>query len=147
MARPSPRLKSRGWCGDLCWDEPNSNSERCRMHIIWIFSKLFTCMFAIFVLHLENTKVGFGKNKLFTERPYLSLDTSLSFSKMHSGIQWGRALKERTRIALWYQAVLKIASGLKRTPIITFLVIYNRQITIISTDIGWISQNSTNRDN
>ena len=30
----SPRLKTRAWCGDLCWDEPISPSQRCCMHII-----------------------------------------------------------------------------------------------------------------
>ena len=29
----NPRLKARAWCGDLCWDEPISPSQRCRMHI------------------------------------------------------------------------------------------------------------------
>ena len=30
----SPRLKARAWCGDLCWDEPISPSQQCRMHIL-----------------------------------------------------------------------------------------------------------------
>ena len=30
----SPRLESRAWCGDLCWDELISLSQRCRMHIM-----------------------------------------------------------------------------------------------------------------
>ena len=29
----TPRLKARAWCGDLCWNEPISLFQRCRMHI------------------------------------------------------------------------------------------------------------------
>ena len=29
----SSRLKDRAWYGDLCWDQPISPSQRCRMHI------------------------------------------------------------------------------------------------------------------
>ena len=29
-----PRLKARAWCGDLCWDEPITPSQRCRMYIM-----------------------------------------------------------------------------------------------------------------
>ena len=29
----SPRPKARAWCGDLCWDQPISPSQRCRMYI------------------------------------------------------------------------------------------------------------------
>ena len=32
----SPRLKALAWCGYLCWDEPISLSQRCRMPIFSI---------------------------------------------------------------------------------------------------------------
>ena len=46
----SPRLKARAWCGDLCWDEPISPFQQCRMHSIvltqrWLF--LINHLFAL----------------------------------------------------------------------------------------------------
>ena len=79
-----PRLKARAWCGDLCWDEPISPSQRCRMHILSHHRWLSVCV---------------------SSWPYFKIQTLLMCDRENTAhVQWIRCWLKGSHLIDWMSA-------------------------------------------